>query len=182
MGGRGRGETDCTARGHPEVLEDTRLVVPPGSVVICGHHTYHRATRKLAGAGWRAMFKLNAARVSDATAGPHTYSDPAAARGAGSSARPAAGPQRCCSWRADGLATLPAHHAAGTPGAAEHHGVWEAVWSWLGGLPPAAPFAPWGSVPALRETLLGPRSSELACVEAGCRCTALTAITAVTRC
>ena len=63
--------------GTSSELDDVRLVVPPGCVVLCGHHTFHRATRAAAGAAWRCMFKLNMARVSEpvlVSAGGNTQS------------------------------------------------------------------------------------------------------------
>ena len=134
--------------GDSAVFEDTRLVVPPGSVVICGHHTYHRATRSVAGAPWRAMFKLNAARVSEPAVPLLPAGTPA-------------------SW-ASAEAAAP-HHQADDRRSAAHHGVWEGVWGWLHGrqLAAAEAFQSLQPVEVLAATLVG-SESELDCVEAGC--------------
>ena len=125
--------------GNSQVLEDTRLVVPPGSIVICGHHTYHRATRSVEGCQWRAMFKLNAARVSEPSSAP--------------------------SWLHD-HDTAP-HHAFGDHDSMSHHGVWEGVWGWLNGRQDAAAqFQSPHSVESLARTL-ATSSSEVDCVDAG---------------
>ena len=131
------------ALGRSKVLEDTRLVVPQGSVVICGHHTYHRATRSVEGCQWRAMFKLNAARVSEP--------------------RIAGGP----SWLNVGDTDSP-HHAFDDPESMAHHGVWEGVWGWLKGQEEAAAaqFHSPHSIEALRDTL-ATSNSEIDCVDAG---------------
>ena len=131
------------ALGRSKVLEDTRLVVPQGSVVICGHHTYHRATRSVEGCQWRAMFKLNAARVSEP--------------------RIAGGP----SWLNVGDTDGP-HHAFGDPESMAHHGVWEGVWGWLKGQEEAAAaqFHSPHSIESLCHTL-GTSNSEVDCVDAG---------------
>ena len=129
--------------GSSKVLEDTRLIVPPGSVVICGHHTYHRATRSVEGCQWRAMFKLNAARVSEprVTGGP--------------------------SWLHEGDIDSP-HHLFGDHASMAHHGVWEGVWGWLKGQDEAAAaqFQSPHSIESLRRTL-ATSSSEVDCVDAG---------------
>ena len=131
------------ALGSSEVLEDTRLIVPPGSVVICGHHTYHRATRSVEGSQWRAMFKLNAARVSE--------------------------PEESVSWLQEESAheSLP-HHAFGDRESMPHHGVWEGVWGWLNGRQgsAAAGFRSPHSVAVLAQTL-ATSDSEVDCVDAG---------------
>jgi hypothetical protein len=55
------------AEGGDPLLQEVKLVVPPGTVVLCGHHTFHRATKRLRGSAAppRLMFKLNMASVSE---------------------------------------------------------------------------------------------------------------------
>lgn len=129
--------------GSSNVLEDTRLIVPPGSVVICGHHTYHRATRSVEGCQWRAMFKLNAARVSE----PRCASSPP--------------------WLHQGDTDSP-HHRLGDSESMAHHGVWEGVWGWLKGQDEAAAaqFQSPHSIESLSH-ILATSSSEVDCVDAG---------------
>ena len=113
-------EQDATRIAHAQELlgDDTlaehKCVVPAGSVVICHIDLWHRASRKDESAAWRPMFAVRSvARVSDP-------------------AGPTAG-----LWVPDPQPQArPFDHVDAPP---EHHAVWEHMFEYMGGPPPAIP-------------------------------------------